>query len=133
MIQCQIRYPKPGFTNSFFFFWFFFGMTLRSHVVLNITFSLHKLQIYKYKTIFFIKIPDFDYNISSSIDCPLGCNLKICSEICNKSKRRHSAEECEMVKKIQDTQPHQWLTVLRVLMLKKNQPELWTSLNYLGF
>ena len=38
-----------------------------------------------------------------------------------------------MVKKIQDTQPHQWLTVLRVLMLKKNQPELWSSLNYLGF
>ena len=43
-----------------------------------------------------------------------------------------SAEECEMVKKILDTQPHQWLTVLRVLILKKNQPELWTSFNYLG-
>lgn len=39
--------------------------------------------------------------------------------------KRHDDEECELVKKVPDKNPERWLTVLRVLRLRKSQPELW--------
>ena len=69
-------------------------------------------------------VPEFSISL---IDCTRGCNLKICSEKCDAKYQRHSDEECQLVQKISDTNPHKWLTVLRVLLMKKNHPDFWNK------
>ena len=66
-----------------------------------------------------------------TIDCLNGCGLKICSEKCQKRHQRHDAEECSLVKKVKDKSFDQWLTVLRVLRLRKSNSDLWTRFNIL--
>ena len=59
--------------------------------------------------------------------CKNNCGLKICTEKCQNKLKRHSENECLLVKDIQDKNPNQWLTVLRVLNLRKSKPEAWNK------
>lgn len=79
---------------------------------------LHDPWIHYYKIIHKTKPPLLIVPESSilPIDCPHGCNMKTCSDECYKTNQRHSEEECQLVKKIIDTSPHLWLTVLRKIL-----------------
>merc|ERR1712110_781787 len=57
--------------------------------------------------------------------CKNNCGLNICTEQCQNKLKRHDENECLLVKSIQDKNPDQWLTVLRVLNLRKSKPEDW--------
>ena len=91
--------------------WFPHGCTPKLHKHVTNRFSL-------------LIVPEFSISL---IDCTRGCNLKICSEKCDAKYQRHSDEECQLVQKISDTNPHKWLTVLRVLLMKKNHPDFWNK------
>ena len=64
-------------------------------------------------------------------DCLNTCGLKICSEKCQITHQRHDNEECSLVKRVKDKNFDQWLSVIRVLKLRKSNPKLWTSFNML--
>lgn len=51
--------------------------------------------------------------------------MKVCSSKCQNDGRRHTNEECHAVKKISDKNPDKWLTVLRILRMRKSCPDLW--------
>ena len=57
--------------------------------------------------------------------------MKLCSEKCQITHQRHDNEECVLVKRVKDKNFDQWLSVLRVLKLRKSNPKLWTSFNML--
>ena len=65
------------------------------------------------------------------IDCLNSCGLKMCSKKCQTTHQRHDDEECALVKKVKDKNFDQWLTVLRVLRLRKSKSELWKRFNIL--
>jgi len=64
-------------------------------------------------------------------DCLNSCGLKMCSKKCQTTHQRHDDEECALVKKVKDKSFDQWLTVLRVLRLRKSKSELWKRFNIL--
>ena len=65
------------------------------------------------------------------IDCLNTCGLKLCSEKCQITHQRHDNEECALVKRVKDKHFDQWLSVIRVLKLRKSNLKLWTSFNML--
>ena len=59
--------------------------------------------------------------------CSSSCGFQICSEKCQKLHIRHTAKECQYIKKIADKSADQWLTVLRVLMIRQEDSDLFDN------
>ena len=59
--------------------------------------------------------------------CSSSCGFQICSEKCQKLHKRHTAKECQYIKKIADKSADQWLTVLRVLMIRQEDSDLFDN------
>ena len=59
--------------------------------------------------------------------CSNTCGLQICLEKCQKLYKRHTSKECQYIKKITDKSRDQWLTVLRVLMIRQDDSELFQN------
>ena len=55
--------------------------------------------------------------------CSNICGFQSCSEKCQKLYKRHTTKECQYIKKMTDKNPDQWLTVLRVLMIRQDNSE----------
>ena len=60
-------------------------------------------------------------------ECSQSCGFKLCSEKCQTLYKRHNANECQYAKKINDKSADQWLTVLRILLIRQEDPELFEN------